>query len=226
MEIKTLEIAGMASVLNALRLPFGRVCRSDCEVYMTNNTDYENPMLSTESRCVINNKDMSLLSTLVKRGDEHSKALRGLVVYAEINAPLYWWSEMDTYRIGTDRLSSESTMHMIGGMGFTPDKFDSDDDTILNAIDKLETLSKEYRETRSTDILIAIKGIIPSSFKQRRIQMFSYPTLRRIWIQRHNHRLPHWHKFCEWIETLPFFDMLIMPDKDKYIDNDKTNRNG
>ena len=96
----------------------------------------------------------------------------------------------------------------------------------MNAIDKLDTLSKEYRETRSTDILIAIKGIIPSSFKQRRIQMFSYPTLRRIWIQRHNHRLPHWHKFCEWIETLPFFDTLIMPDKDKYIDNGETNSNG
>ena len=247
MEIRTLEIAGMASVLQALRLPFSKECRSGCDVYMTANTDYDPPMLSTESRCIIDDRDMKLLSVLVKRGDEHSKALRGLIVYAEINAPLMLWSELDTYRIGTERLSSESTMHTIGNGGLTMRNFDLPD--VLDethdhenkgecsdlfslakhhkeTVERINDLAALYNESKKIEVLLEIKRMLPTSYMQKRIQYFSYPTLRRIWIQRHNHRLPHWHRFCEWIETLPFFDMLIMPDKDNYIDNDKTNRNG
>lgn len=185
-EIKTLEIAGMASVLQALRLPFGKECRSECNVDMSMNEDYQPPMFSTESNCFIDERDLHLLSVLVKRGDEHCKALRGLIVYAEINAPRFYWQEADTYRIGTERLSSESTMH-IQGQGL------------------------------STEELVKMKSELTEGTMQKRVQYFSYPTLRRIWIQRHNHRLPHWHKFCEWIEELPFFDLLIMPDKEKFI---------
>lgn len=185
-EIKTLEIAGMASVLQALRLPFGKDCRSECTCNMTINEDYQPPMLSTESNCFIDERDLHLLSVLVKRGDEHSKALRGLNVYAEINAPRFLWQEIDTYKIGTERLSSESTMH-IQGQGM------------------------------STEELVKMKEELKEGTMQKRVQFFSYQTLRRIWIQRHNHRLPHWHKFCEWIENLPFFDILIMPDKEKFI---------
>ena len=69
----------------------------------------------------------------------------------------------------------------------------------------------------SVEELVKMKEELKEGTMQKRIQYFSYPTLRRIWIQRHNHKLPHWHKFCEWIEGLPFFDVLIMPDKDKFI---------
>lgn len=109
--VKTLEIAGMASVLQALRLPFGKECRSECNWNGTINEDYQTPMFQTESNCFINEKDLALLSTLVKRGDEHSKAIRGLIVYAEIDAPIYFYRELETYRIGRDRLSCNSTMH-------------------------------------------------------------------------------------------------------------------
>lgn len=188
-DIKTLEIAGMASVLQALRLPYGKECRSLCEWV----GDLDKNRFELQSHGIIDNKDLNLLSVLVKRGDEHCKALRGLIVYAEINAPRFFWVEADTYRIGAERLGSESTIH-IQGQGL------------------------------SVEELVKMKEELKEGTKQKRIQYFSYPTLRRIWIQRHNHKLPHWHKFCEWIEGLPFFDVLIMPDKDKCIKKSKNDK--
>ena len=110
LKIETLEVAGFASVLRALRLPFGKECRSE----VSTSLDIIGENVKTNSMCSIDEKDLKLLSTLVKRGDEHAKAIRGLIVYAEISAPRFWWVEMDTYRVGTERLSSESTMHIQG----------------------------------------------------------------------------------------------------------------
>lgn len=108
LEIRTLEIAGLRSVLEALRLPFGKECRSFTTFEHISNRDRQD----FHSYCDINEKDMKLMSTLVKRGWEHAKVLRGLVVYAEISAPVWLYRELETYRIGRERLSSESTMHI------------------------------------------------------------------------------------------------------------------
>lgn len=178
-DVNTIEIVGMASVLRALRLPFGKEMRSECNVAMSINEDYQPPMFQYGAYCYINDKDLKLMSTLIKRGDEHAKAIRGLIVYAEINAPRYFWQEMDTYKIGAERLSSESTMH-IQGKGLT------------------------------TEELVKMKEELKEGTMQKRVEYFSYQTLRRIYVQRRNHRLPHWHKFCEWIEGLPFAKELIL----------------
>lgn len=180
LEVKTLEIAGFASVLQALRLPFGLECRS--KVFTKQVVDEEGVFgkgIEYGSIIEFDDKDLTLLTTLVKRGEEHSKAIRSLIVYAEINAPRYWWAEMDTYRIGAERLSSESTMH-IQGKGL------------------------------STEELVRMKEELPEGTMQKRIQYFSYQTLRRIYKQRRNHRLPHWHIFCDWIKSLPFAEQLIL----------------
>jgi hypothetical protein len=184
MEVKTIEIAGFNAALQALRLPFGKECRSECNFNATINTDYEEPCFQSESECFFNEKDLHLMSTLIKRGDEHAKTIRGIMVYAEINAPRFWWQEMDTYRIGTDRLSSESTMH-IQGKGL------------------------------STEELVKMKSELTEGTMQKRIQVFSYQALRRIYIQRRNHRLPHWQAFCTWVEMLPFAEQLILVGLDK-----------
>lgn len=175
-EIKTLEIAGFRSALEALRLPFGKECRSKTTAEF--NIDKSGMIISSSSCCAFSPKDLQLMSTLVKRGDEHAKVLRGIVVYVEINAPRFWWQEADTYRVGTDRLSSESTMH-IQGKGL------------------------------STEELVKMKSELKEGTMQKRVQMFSYQTLRRIYVQRRNHRLPMWHDFCEWIESLPYSKELI-----------------
>ena len=177
-EVKTLEIGGFASAFQALRLPFGKECRSDAFSKQTCTLgEIDNEVKYTAS-VFVNTQDLHLMSVLVKRGDEHAKVVRGIMVYAEINAPRYWWQEMDTYRIGTDRLSSESTMH-IQGKGMSEEE------------------------------LLAMKGALTEGTMQKRVQVFSYQTLRRIYFQRRNHRLPHWREFCQWVEGLPFAKELI-----------------
>lgn len=186
-KINTLEIAGFASVLQALRLPFGKECRSSCNFYGNLSDCYDRPCFESKSAVFFDDKDLKLLSTLVKRGDEHSKAIRGLIVYAEIYAPIWFYRELETYRIGRDRLSSESTMHI-----------------------ECKGLSGEELEKA--------KDSIPMGHIQKTVDMFSYQCLRRIYFQRRNHRLPMWHDFCKWIESLPFFNLLIGIDKNETID--------
>ena len=186
-KIETIEIAGLGSVLKALRLPFGKECRSNSEFIVEHQRE---DTIKTSNFTYINEKDLRLLSTLIKRGDEHAKTARGLIVYAAIEAHIWWYRELETYRIGRERLSCESTMHI-----------------------DCKGLSGEELEKA--------KDEMPMGKVQKAIDWFSYQTLRRIWIQRHNHRLPMWHDFCAWIESLPFFDTLILPDKDKF---DERNR--
>lgn len=178
LDVKTIEVAGFLSAVEALRLPFGKECRSQ-----TNYDDswVENivPNFQSDVRVFFDERDLTLMSTLIKRGDEHAKVLRGIIAYAEINAPRFWWVEMDTYRIGSERLSSESTMH-IQGRGM------------------------------STEELVKMKSELTEGTMQKRVQYFSYQALRRIYHQRRNHRLPHWHIFCDWIKTLPFANELIL----------------
>lgn len=178
LDVKTIEVAGFLSAVEALRLPFGKECRSQ--------TNYDDswvedivPNFQSDVRVFFDERDLILMSTLIKRGDEHAKVLRGIIAYAEINAPRFWWVEMDTYRIGSERLSSESTMH-IQGRGM------------------------------STEELVKMKSELTEGTMQKRVQYFSYQALRRIYQQRRNHRLPHWHIFCDWIKTLPFANELIL----------------
>ena len=196
MKIETIEIAGLAGALTALRLPFGKDVRSNiehfCDTYL-DFTDmdvekaedtYEVTMtghtrFTSNTHIAIEPKDLSLMTTLVKRGDEHAKVVRGINVWAKITAPVYWWAEEETYRAGHERLASESTMH----------------------IDCKGLSGKELQEA---------KAAIPMGKELTKVDMFSYQTLRRIVAQRHNHRLPEWHTFIDWVRTLPFAEELIL----------------
>lgn len=185
--IETLEIAGLASAFQALRLPFGKECRSYCDwsenLIQFSDSDKE-LYFDSLSLHEIDDRDLILMSTLVKRGDEHSKIVRGIIVYAQIEAPIWFYRELETYKIGRERLSCESTMHI-----------------------ECKGLSGEELEKA--------KDEIPMGHIQKTVDWFSYQTLRRIWIQRHNHRLPMWHDFCVWIESLPFSNELILAGLDK-----------
>ena len=196
MKIETIEIAGFAGALTALRLPFGKDVRSNiehfCDTYLDiTDMDVEkaedtyevtmtgHPRFTSNTHIAIEPKDLSLMTTLVKRGDEHAKVVRGINVWAKITAPVYWWAEEETYRAGHERLASESTMH----------------------IDCKGLSGKELQEA---------KAAIPMGKELTKVDMFSYQTLRRIVAQRHNHRLPEWHTFIDWVRTLPFAEELIL----------------
>ena len=127
----------------------------------------------------IEDKDLTLMQTLVKRGDEHAKVVRGIMVWAKITAPVYWWCEEETYRMGHERLASESTMH----------------------IDCKGLSGSELQEAKSA---------IPMGKELTKVDMFSYQALRKMVVQRHNHRLPEWHVFVDWIKTLPLSQELIL----------------
>ena len=195
MKIETIEIAGLAGALTALRLPFGKDVRSRiehfCDTYL-DITDmdvekaedtYEVTMtghtrFTSNTHIAIEPKDLSLMTTLVKRGDEHAKVVRGINVWAKITAPVYWWCEEETYRMGHERLASESTMH----------------------IDCRGLAGSELQEAKSA---------IPMGKELTKVDMFSYQALRKMVAQRHNHRLPEWHEFVDWVRTLPLAEELI-----------------
>lgn len=184
MKIKTIEIAGLAGALTALRLPFGKEVRStitgktDSYIAKNNMTEERTHLIVWNGSVDINNKDLTLMQTLVKRGDEHAKVVRGIMVWAKITAPVYWWCEEETYRAGHERLASESTMHI-----------------------DCRGLSGEE--------LVQAKSAIPMGKELTKVDMFSYQALRKMVAHRHNHRLPEWHEFIDWIKTLPLAEELI-----------------
>ena len=201
MKIETIEIAGLAGALTALRLPFGKEVRSHIENYSETHLDftdmdveqtedsYEVTMkgllkFTSNTSIAIDEKDLALLQTLVKRGDEHAKVVRGINVWAKITAPVFFWAEAECYRAGHERLASESTMH----------------------IDCRGLTGQELQEA---------KAAIPMGKELTKVDMFSYQTLRRIVVQRHNHRLPEWHQFIAWIKTLPLAEELIFVGLEK-----------
>ena len=113
-KIKTLEIAGFGAAVQALRLPFTRDCRSKVATRLIVDEEgaVESPYLGYTTKVDFDENDLHLMSVLIKRGDEHAKSVRGIIAYAEIEAPVYWWCELETYRAGHERLSSASTMHV------------------------------------------------------------------------------------------------------------------
>ena len=196
MKIETIEIAGLAGALTALRLPFGKEVRSKIENYCETHLDFTDmdveqtedtyevamkglPKFTSNTYITIAPKDLTLMQTLVKRGDEHAKVVRGINVWAKITAPVYFWAEAECYRAGHERLASESTMH----------------------IDCRGLTGQELQRA---------KAQIPMGKELTKVDMFSYQTLRRIVVQRHNHRLPEWHVFVDWIKTLPLSQELIL----------------
>lgn len=112
-DIKLIELAGLVSALQALRLPYGLECRSHSWSSMLPKYSLDDDFV-LQTGFNLNDKDEDLLRSLIKRGDEHAKVVRGIVAYVEINAPRFMWQEIDTYRIGRETLASESTMHIQG----------------------------------------------------------------------------------------------------------------
>lgn len=179
--IKTIEVSGFATMITALHLPFGKdpvyFPKTD-NLWSEDKDDRGFGYVNVDSTVKISDKELKLLSRLIISGDEHAKVLRAINVGVSITAPIWFYRELETYRIGRERVSSESTMHI------------------------------ECREL-SGEALMEAKDKIPMGHLQRTVDTISYQTLRRVYFQRRHHRLPIWHQFCEWIETLPFAKQLI-----------------
>lgn len=155
-------------------------------------------------------KDMNLAKTLIDLGPSHAKFLRQIIVWVDITAPRYWWSEFDTYKVGTVA-NSESTMHTLLRDGVSLKDFEidpyCDSDGMYETFNYLNWLAKQYQEETDQDkkneLLREAKMRLPEGFLQKRTVMMSYAALRNMYQQRHDHRLNEWHEFCFWAKLLP-----------------------
>jgi hypothetical protein len=163
---------------------------------------------------VLGENDLSLAVRLCKSGSDHRKFVRQIFVSVDINAPLYWWKEYDTYKVGTVA-NSCSTMHKIHSKPFSMDDMSVDrmDDAskavMQTVIDRLEALRLEYNETKDKSLWYSMIQLLPSSYNQMPTCTLNYETLINIHHARRSHKLDEWHVFCAWIESLPYAKELI-----------------
>ena len=172
---------------------------------------------------------MALAQKLILSGPEHAKFTRQIFVSVDITAPLYWWKEFDTYKVGTVA-NSTSTMHKLSANPITMDMFEFDNlDVVIDTytsphggesirifrdyaediIDMCENLRLKFLETGDKSYWRALIQILPNAYLQTRTVTMSYANLRNIYFQRQHHKLREWHEFCSWINTLPYSKELI-----------------
>lgn len=158
----------------------------------------------------IGENDKALMKKLFNAGTDHRKYLRMITVYADITAPLYWWKEYDTYKVGTVA-NSCSTMHTIHKRRLTLDDFSIDNYERCYYVDilcNLNTLIDNYKKTNDIKYFRILVGLLPSSFNQKRTVMLNYEVLANIYKSRQGHKLKEWKRFIGWIETLPYNDLI------------------
>ena len=193
--------------------------------------DGEEKVTYDESQFGIGSKDIELMQKLIKGGPEHRKFMRQIMVSVDITAPLYWWKEFDTYKVGTTA-NSTSTMHKLATTPITWDCFELNDysyessilpvydnepyniDTSVNdmweeIIGYCETLRKRYLETKDMKYWKELIRILPEGWLQTRTVTMNYENLYSIVRQRKGHKLTEWESFINWVQMLPFADELI-----------------
>jgi len=163
---------------------------------------------------ILGPEDLRLGHALASSGSDHRKFLRQIFVSVDITAPLYWWKEFDTYKVGTTA-NSCSTMHKIHAKAFSRDDFSCDrmSDEALACLDQviavLETQRLRYLETKERAFWDDMIQLLPSSFNQMRTCTLNYENLVNIYYARRNHKLPEWHVLCDWILSLPYAKEFI-----------------
>lgn len=170
---------------------------------------------------IIGENDMKLMKTLCRAGSDDRKFMRMILVCVDVTAPLYWWKEYDTYKVGTVA-NSTSTMHKIHSKEFTLDDFSHDrmSDVALASLEAtikvLEERREKYLETKDLSYWNDMIQLLPSSYNQMRTCTLNYENLVNIYYARRNHKLMEWREYCAWIEQLPYAcDLITTIKQDK-----------
>lgn len=162
--------------------------------------------------------DKELAWSLSRAGTEHRKYLRMVTVTCDITAPLYWWKEFDTYKVGTVA-NSCSTMHKIQSKEFSREDFSCEHMTeetefvLDTVIESLNMNRKAFNDDKDKNSWWQMIQLLPSSYNQKRTVMLNYEVLANIYRQRKNHKLDEWHQFCKWIELLPYNELITVMAK-------------
>ena len=167
----------------------------------------------------VGEKDFTLMVKLANAGPDHGKFLRMITVTADITAPLYWWKEFDTYKVGTVA-NSCSTMHKVHAKEFTLADFsyehlwDGSKEHMKDTVRLLNLYRQKYIDTGIKDAWCQMIQLLPSSYNQKRTVMLNYAVLRNIYKARKDHKLDEWRDFCRWAKTLPYSKELIVEDNE------------
>ena len=180
-----------------------------------NSWDRSDSYFDGDGKYILGENDLSLAIRLRKAGSDHRKFLRQIFVSMDITAPMYWWKEFDTYKVGTVA-NSTSTMHKITSAPFSLSQFSCDKmdgatlDVMKYVIEKLENLRLRFLETKDKQIWYDIIQLLPSSYDQMRTCTLNYENLINIYHARKNHKLDEWHILCDHIRSLPYAEELIV----------------
>lgn len=226
-------IRGMRNPMNSWERSDSQLCKSvdgfeDCRVGVHGSCPRGDEGYFKEDIFCVGKNDFELMQRLARAGTDHRKFMRMIVVYVDVTAPLYWWKEMETYKVGTVS-NSCSTMHSIHKKAFSVDDFSSENllvysnnfpvfvnlpmNSLFATIDTLNVCRKMYLETGDKIWWWQMIQLLPDSYNQRRTLMFNYEVLANIYRARKNHKLDEWREFCRWIESLPYSELITGEEK-------------
>lgn len=247
LKIENTEVLGWEHAIRGMRNPKNSWVKSDSGVCATHGpahcadcvyTDCHADDVEIGTKYILGPNDLNLMTTLRNAGTDHRKFMRMITVYLDITAPLYWWKEFDTYKVGTVA-NSCSTMHKIADKEFTLADFSCEHldrepyhrnwiesvivdeditsphkvwmtpfDVLRCTIEMLNAYRENYLETKDKQDWWQMIQLLPSSYNQRRTVMLNYEVLANIYKSRRNHKLDEWHTFCDWIESLPYSELI------------------
>ena len=228
-KIENTEVIGWEAAIRGMRNPLNSWEKSDSGYGCGNDKEYFCDKCSSSFHCPSREKtynigpnDYDLMTRLRNAGTDHRKFMRMITIYVDITAPLYWWKEFDTYKVGTVA-NSCSTMHKIHAKEFTLEDFSCEHlfdtpesefndsmDVLKEVIDILNLYRDHFvKNPHRKDYWWQLIQLLPSSYNQRRTVMLNYEVLANIYKSRRNHKLDEWHVFCEWIENLPYSELII-----------------
>ena len=214
MKFEETEVFNFGGALRGMRNPMNSWDKGDSGYVPTDN----DPL---NFRIVVGPNDLKLAQTLIKAGSEHRKFLRQIFVSVDITAPLYWWKEFDTYKVGTVS-NSTSTMHKLASTPITMDCFEMDDyaeldngfctDMWISLVVWLECLRQKYNETKDKRYWKELVRLLPESWLQKRTVTMNYENVLNMYHHRKNHKLNEWSgkddsekpNFCSWVLSLPY----------------------
>lgn len=226
LKIENTEIVGWDAAIRGMRNPMNSWEKSDSG-WTTDGVGNNDILVDTDYEgyfeLKIGPNDQKLMRNLRNAGTDHRKFMRMLTVYLDITAPLYWWKEFDTYKVGTVA-NSCSTMHKIADKEFTLEDFSHEHlncESITFGLEPIIDLLNQNRELYLQWIGVGEEKkilwwqmiqLLPTSYNQRRTVMLNYEVLANIYKSRRNHKLDEWHTFCDWVESLPYSELITRKD--------------
>ena len=219
MKFENTEVWGFEHAIRGMRNPLESWNKSDSH-YDIEEVMVDEEVVLERGKYIIGSNDLQLAQTLIRAGSEHRKFLRQIFVAVDITAPLYFFKELDTYKVGTVA-NSTSTMHKLASTPITIDCFEMGDFTPLidnfkvdlswqTIMTYLEQLRQRYNETKDKRYWKELIRLLPESWLQKRTITMNYENILNMYRQRKNHKLTEWSKsFCDWVKTLPYAEELI-----------------